>query len=77
MTSTDANGYSEIYDINFVSDVNAYENTVTSISDIEINGNKANDATVYDLSGRAVSKANLKSLEQGIYIIDGKKVVVR
>ena len=77
MTSTDANGYSEIYDINFVSDVNAYENTVTSISDIEINGNKANDATVYDLSGRAVSKANLKSLEQGIYIKDGKKFIVR
>ena len=77
MTSTDANGYSEIYDINFVSDVNAYENTVTSISDIEINGNKANDSTVYDLSGRAVSKANLKSLEQGIYIKDGKKFIVR
>ena len=77
MTSTVSSGQCKIYDINFVKDINEYIDTVTSISDIEINGNKANDSTIYDLSGRAVSKANLKSLEQGIYIKDGKKFIVR
>lgn len=77
MTSTVSSGQCKIYDINFVKDINEYIDTVTSISDIEINGNKANDGTIYDLSGRAVSKANLKSLEQGIYIKDGKKFIVR
>ena len=77
MTSTVSSGQCKIYDINFVKDINEYIDTVTSISDIEINSNKANDGTIYDLSGRAVSKANLKSLEQGIYIKDGKKFIVR
>lgn len=76
MTSTDANGYSEIYDINFVKNINEYETTV-SIQGIEPDGRKFTDNTVYDLSGRAVSKSNLKGLAQGIYIIDGKKVVIR
>ena len=77
MTSTVSSGQCKIYDINFVKDINEYIDTVTSISDIEINSNKAYDSTIYDLSGRAVSKANLKSLEQGIYIKDGKKFIVR
>ena len=76
MTSTSANGYSEIYDINFVKNINEYETTV-SIQGIEPDGRKFTDNTVYDLSGRAVSKSNLKGLAQGIYIIDGKKVVIR
>jgi hypothetical protein len=63
--------------MHFVKDINEYIDTVTSISDIEINSNKANDGKIYDISGRAVSKANLKSLEQGIYIKDGKKFIVR
>jgi hypothetical protein len=77
MTSTVSSGQCKIYDINFVKDINEYIDTVTSISDIEINSNKANDGKIYDISGRAVSKANLKSLEQGIYIKDGKKFIVR
>lgn len=76
MTSTSANGYSEIYDINFVKNINEYETTV-SIQGIEPDNRKGSDNTVYDLSGRAVSKSSLKGLAQGIYIIDGKKVVIR
>lgn len=76
MTSTSANGYSEIYDINFVKNINEYETTV-SIQGIEPDGRKFTDNTVYDLSGRAVSKSSLKGLAQGIYIIDGKKFIIR
>lgn len=75
MTSTADKGYCEIYDINFVEDITAYENTVTSIESIETDSS-ASDNAIYDLCGRIVAKQG-NSIGKGIYIKDGKKIFVR
>ena len=69
VTSTADDGSCEIYDIDFVEDVDAYINT-TGISNITNSKSKGN---IYDLAGRKVKNLNAK----GIYIVDGKKQVVK
>lgn len=69
VTSTADDGSCEIYDIDFVEDVDAYINT-TGISNIT---NSKSKGDIYDLAGRKVKNLNAK----GIYIVDGKKQVVK
>lgn len=50
------------------------DNSTTSISDI--NFEKAMNGVVYNLCGQKVSTNGISGLKQGIYIINGKKIVI-
>ena len=50
----------------------AVEFTATDIHDVM--ASQSDSSTIYDLSGRLISKGNLKP---GIYIIDGRKILIR
>ena len=70
LTSTADDGSCEIYDINFVDNIDTYVNTATGISNIAKSQRKG---AIYDLTGRKVRNAHAK----GIYIINGKKKIVK
>lgn len=70
LTSTAYDGSCEIYDINFVDNIDTYVNTTTGICNIT---NSQRKGAIYDLTGRKVNNAHAK----GIYIIDGKKKIVK
>lgn len=50
-------------------------NTTTGIAGVAAGG--AKDGNVYDLSGRVVGRQSVKGLAGGIYILNGKKVLVK
>lgn len=50
-------------------------NLITSISALEVSGDKVSQGAVYDLHGRMY--ADPKALGKGIYVVGGKKVVIR
>ncbi len=54
------------------------EATYTGISRVDVD-NQTNDGVVYDLSGRVVrtNAASVESLAKGIYILNGKKYIVK
>lgn len=63
-----------------IEDVDDGNNQTTGISVIEdeVNGNKNYiDGYVYNLQGQLVSKGSMKNLPQGIYVVNGKKVVIK
>ena len=61
-------GYSSSYSNLFRIDVVEVETGID-----EVNGENGNVKTIYDLAGRRVSTIT----ERGMYIIDGKKVLVK
>ena len=73
VTSTEADGSCEIYDINFIEDVNAYEaGTTTGVQSVILPA--PSSGKIYDLQGRQLANS---PISKGVYIIDGKKVAVR
>ncbi len=68
---TSTTGKSDIYDINFVEDVEQYVATVTAISGVPVAGQHADaDELYYTLSGSKVKPAR-----RGLYIRKGKKTI--
>ena len=63
----------ETYDAMPAHDVTYTANIVSSIENSEIS--IQNSAVIYDLTGRKVS--NMENLKGGIYIINGRKVVIK
>ena len=48
---------------------------VCSSEDVEVNGNVNTKQAIYDLQGRRMT--NAQALRPGIYIVNGKKVVIK
>ncbi len=78
LTSSNTDGSCEIYDINFVADVDDYQTTGIGISP-KGKAAMAPGQYVYDLSGRRVQPSTLNSqpstLKKGVYVQDGRKYV--
>ena len=49
---------------------------VTGIEDIQLEAQKMSDQVIYDLQGKVVS-GEISSLPRGIYILEGKKVLIK
>jgi DUF1680 family protein len=74
VTSTKTDGYCEIYDINFIANLDAYESGLTTSSiRTSLSDNEKGDTLLYDLQGRRLSSL---SFTKGIYIANGKKIVI-
>lgn len=54
-----------------------YEQGTTAISNLLEDQNYYTDDNVYDISGRKVSKDVVNSLSKGMYIVKGKKVIIK
>ena len=65
---TSLQGQSDIYDINFVSDVDEYVNTTVGISTVTPMSDKE-ECAIYNLEGKRVKQPH------GIYLKKGKKYV--
>lgn len=52
-----------------------FDGTATGISGIGVNG--TDDGAVYSVDGRLVSTKGTGGLAKGLYIVDGKKIIVR
>jgi hypothetical protein len=52
----------------------AQSGDVTSIQEMEDERLKMNDSDIYDLSGRKIESSKLRS---GVYVVNGKKVLVK
>ena len=57
--------------------LNIDDDSTTGINSVNvINANHSNETNIYTLSGQQVSK-NQKTLKPGIYLKNGKKIMVR
>ena len=64
--------------VNIIDTSHTSNNTVTGIAIDKIDSANQNDGTVYSINGMKVRDANDKGkLNPGIYIINGKKVLVK
>ena len=52
-------------------------NITMNIPQVEINTNAMENAAIYDLQGRKVGADQSSRLKKGIYIVDGKKVIIK
>lgn len=71
VTSTSSDGYCEIHDINFVKDIDDYCNSLTTSVQSAVMSRKQPE-TLYDLCGRPVANP-----QTGIYLVNGKKIVIK
>lgn len=64
---------SQVRSLNYFG-VNFNSDEVTSILDVE---NESGDNSIFDITGRRIAADNLNSLPRGLYIVNGKKVLVK
>ena len=51
--------------------------STTAIANLSLHPSSKGEVTIYDLSGRRMEVSSASMLPRGVYIIDGKKVVIK
>ena len=71
--------FNNLIDILYENDYFGFEEDATRVANVNVNDN---DNCYYDLQGRCVSNGqwsivNRQSLKKGLYIVNGKKIVIK
>ena len=74
-----ANSFAKTMDLGFESFIEDDFGITTAVENAVVNESSKNKGVVYNLSGQAVreNNASLEGLSKGVYVVNGKKIVIR
>lgn len=74
-----ANSFAKTMDLGFTNIIEDDFGITTAVENAVVNKSSKNNSVVYNLSGQAVreNNASLEGLSKGVYVVNGKKIVVR
>lgn len=78
-TDDSSNSYAKSMDLGFTDIIEDNLGITTAVENAVVNESSKNNGVVYNLSGQAVreNNASLEGLSKGVYVVNGKKIVVR
>lgn len=78
-TDDSSNSYAKSMDLGFTDIIEDNFGIATAVENAVVNESSKNNGVVYNLSGQAVRENNgsLQGLSKGIYVVNGKKIVVK
>lgn len=78
-TDDSSNSYAKSMDLGFTDIIEDDFGITTAVENAAVNESSKNSGVVYNLSGQAVreNNASLEGLSKGVYVVNGKKIVVR
>ena len=78
-TDDSSNSYAKSMDLGFTDIIVDDFGITTAVENAVVNESSKNSGVVYNLSGQAVreNNASLEGLSKGVYVVNGKKIVVR
>lgn len=78
-TDDSSNSYAKSMDLGFTDIIEDDFGITTAVENAVVNESSKNNGVVYNLSGQAVreNNASLEGLSKGVYVVNGKKIVVR
>lgn len=78
-TDESSNSYAKPMDLGFTDIIEDDFGITTAVENAVVNESSKNNGVVYNLSGQAVreNNASLEGLSKGVYVVNGKKIVVR
>ena len=78
-TEASTSSYAKSMDLGFTNIIEDDFGITTAVENAVVNESSKNSGVVYNLSGQAVreNNASLEGLSKGVYVVNGKKIVVR
>lgn len=78
-TDESSNSYAKPMDLGFTDIIVDDFGITTAVESAAVNESSKNNGVVYNLSGQAIreNNASLEGLSKGVYVVNGKKIVVR